>query len=120
MTKIKITREALERDAVDLSDVTTGKRLPPIHPGEQLAEFLNDHAITEYRLATDISVPSRRINEIIKGLRGTSADTALRLAQYFGTSVGLWMNLQSLYDVERARAALRARKRGEGRTRLPD
>lgn len=117
MAKMKITREALERGEVDLSAVTTGKRLPPIHPGEHLAEFLRDHAITEYRLATDISVPPRRINEIIKGLRGISAYTALRLARYFGTSVELWMNLQSHYDIERAKAALRGRLAKEVRPR---
>lgn len=117
MAKMKITREALERGEVDLSAVTSGKRLPPLHPGEHLAEFLRDHAITEYRLATDISVPPRRINEIIKGLRGISADTALRLARYFGTSVELWMNLQSHYDIERAKAALRGRLAKEVRPR---
>lgn len=73
----------------------------PIHPGEILQEeFLNPLNITQYRLAKDISVPPRRINEIIHGKRAISADTALRLAKYFGTSAQFWLNLQSHYDLE--------------------
>ncbi len=77
------------------------KRLPPIHPGEILAEeFLAPCGISQYRLAKDISVPPRRINEIVKGLRSVSADTALRLSRYFGTSERFWINLQTRYDLE--------------------
>jgi addiction module HigA family antidote len=77
------------------------KKLDPIHPGEVLAEeFLAPLEISQYRLAKDISVPPRRINEIVQGKRGISADTALRLSRYFGTSERLWINLQSHYDLE--------------------
>jgi addiction module HigA family antidote len=78
-----------------------GKKLDPIHPGEILAEeFLGPLEISQYRLAKDVSVPPRRINEIVQGKRGISADTALRLARYFGTSDRFWINLQSHYDLE--------------------
>ena len=82
------------------------KRLKPIHPGEILQEeFLKPMGITQYRLAKDIRVPPRRINEIVLAKRGITADTALRLARYFGTSVDVWMNLQTRYEVETARDA---------------
>jgi antitoxin HigA-1 len=75
--------------------------LPPIHPGEiLLEEFLEPMGISQYRLAKDVGVPSRRINEIVKGQRNISADTALRLSRYFGLSERFWMNLQSRYDLE--------------------
>ena len=78
-----------------------GKKLDPIHPGEILSEeFLSPLEITQYRLAKEISVPARRINEIIQGKRGISADTALRLSRYFGMSERFWINLQSHYDIE--------------------
>lgn len=67
------------------------RRLTPVHPGEiLLAEFLEPLGLSQYRLARDIKVPPRRINEIVRGLRGISADTALRLAKYFGTSDRFW------------------------------
>jgi len=79
----------------------TPKKLPPVHPGEiLLEEFLEPMGISQYRLAKDISVPARRINEIVHGLRGISADTALRLALYFGSSECFWLNLQTRYDLE--------------------
>lgn len=75
--------------------------LPPIHPGEiLLEEFLQPMNLSQYRLAKDIGVPPRRINEIVHGKRGISADTALRLSRYFGLSERFWMNLQSRYDLE--------------------
>lgn len=75
--------------------------LPPIHPGEiLLEEFLQPMDISQYRLAKDIGVPARRINEIVHGKRGISADTALRLSRYFGLSERFWMNLQARYDLE--------------------
>jgi addiction module HigA family antidote len=75
-------------------------KLPPIHPGEILTEeFLAPLQITQYRLAKDIHVPARRINEIVHGIRSISADTALRLGRYFGTSPQFWLNLQSSYDL---------------------
>src|ERR687887_946865 len=77
------------------------RRLPPVHPGEVLLEeFLEPMGISQYRLAKDISVPPRRINEIVHGTRAVSADTALRLARYFGTSERFWLNLQAHYDLE--------------------
>src|SRR5437660_4332784 len=76
-------------------------KVPPIHPGEiLLEEFLVPLGISQYRLAKETSVPPRRINEIVHGTRAISADTALRLARYFGTSERFWLNLQSRYDLE--------------------
>jgi addiction module HigA family antidote len=76
-------------------------RLPPVHPGEVLLEeFLKPMSITQYRLAKDISVPPRRINEIVLNKRGITADTALRLGRYFGTSEQFWLNLQNEYDLD--------------------
>ena len=77
------------------------KRLAPVHPGEiLLEEFLVPMGISQYRLAKDILVPPRRINEIVHGTRAVSADTALRLARYFGTSERFWLNLQAQYDLD--------------------
>lgn len=77
------------------------RKLPAIHPGEiLLEEFLNPLGISQYQLAKDISVPPRRINEIVHGQRSITADTALRLARYFGTSERFWLNLQGRYDLE--------------------
>ncbi len=78
--------------------------IPPIHPGEiLLEEFLKPMGISQYRLALDIRVHPRRINEIVHGKRGITADTALRLSRYFGTSARFWLNMQSSYDMESAR-----------------
>ncbi len=77
------------------------RKLPPVHPGEiLLLEFLKPLQISQYRLAKDISVPPRRINEIVKGTRAITANTALRLARYFGSSERFWLNLQAQYDLE--------------------
>ena len=77
------------------------KKLPPIHPGEILMdEFLEPMGISQYRLAKDISVPPRRINEIVHGKRSITADTALRLGRFFGMSPQLWLNLQTRHDLE--------------------
>ncbi|MFA4916247.1 MAG: HigA family addiction module antitoxin [Syntrophales bacterium] len=77
------------------------KQLPPIHPGEILMEeFLEPMGISQYRLAKDISVPPRRINEIVHGKRSITADTALRLGRFFGMSPQFWLNLQTRYDLE--------------------
>ena len=77
------------------------KELPPIHPGEILREeFLGPMGISQYRLAKDISVPPRRINEIVHGKRAITADTALRLGRFFGMSAQFWLNLQTRYDLE--------------------
>jgi len=75
--------------------------MAPAHPGEiLLEEFLRPLALSQYRLAREIGVPARRINEIVHGQRRVSADTALRLARFFGTSERFWINLQSRYDLE--------------------
>ena len=77
------------------------KKQPPVHPGEVLLEeFLEPMGISQYRLAKDVSVPARRINEIVHGTRSITADTALRLARYFGLSERFWLNLQARYDLE--------------------
>ena len=79
----------------------TTKRLAPVHPGEVLLEeFLESMALSQYRLAKDIHVPPRRINEIVHGTRGISADTALRLARYLRTSERFWLNLQAQFDLD--------------------
>ena len=76
-------------------------KLPPVHPGEVLLEeFLEPLGLSQYRLAKDISVPPRRINEIVHGKRAVTADTALRLARYFATTPRFWLNLQAQYDLD--------------------
>src|SRR3990170_8615466 len=77
------------------------KKLPPIHPGEiLLEEFLKPLSISQYRLAKDINVPARRINEIVQGKRSITPDTALRLSRFFGLSERFWINLQARYNLE--------------------
>ncbi len=76
-------------------------KIPPVHPGEILLEdFLTPLGISQYRLAHDISVPPRRINEIVHGTRSVTANTALRLGRYFGVSPQFWLNLQTHFDLE--------------------
>jgi addiction module HigA family antidote len=90
------------------------KKLTPVHPGEILIEeFLAPLQISQYRLAKEISVPPRRINEIVHGKRAISADTALRLARYFGTSDRFWLNLQARYDLETEKDRLGSRLKRE-------
>lgn len=89
--------------------MTTSATMPPIHPGEILQEeYLDPLSVSQYRLARAIDVPPRRINEIVHGKRGISADTALRLARYFATSERFWLNLQNRYDIEIERDRLSA------------
>ena len=86
----------------------------PIHPGEiLLEEFLEPLGISQYRLAKDISVPARRINEIVHGKRSITADTALRLSRYFGLSDRFWLNLQAGYDLELEKDKLEGRIEAE-------
>jgi addiction module HigA family antidote len=86
------------------------KAHPPIHPGEiLLEEFLEPMELSQYRLAKDIGVPPRRINEIVHGKRAITANTALRLARYFGTSERFWMNLQTRHDLELEKELLKGR-----------
>ena len=90
----------------------------PIHPGEiLLEEFLEPMEVSQYRLAKDISVPPRRVNEIVHGKRAITADTALRFARYFGTSERFWMNLQTRYDLEVQKGRLKGRLAKEVTTR---
>ena len=94
--------------------MTTRKRLAPVHPGEILfEEFLEPLKLTQYRLAKSLTVPARRINEIVHGTRGISADTALRLARFFGTSDRFWLNLQAAYDLDVERDRLGPRLKRE-------
>jgi len=96
------------------------KTFPPVHPGEiLLEEFLRPMGISQYRLAKDISVPPRRINEIVHGKRSVTADTALRLSRYFGMSDRFWLNLQTHYDLEVERDRLAGRLDIEVKTRAP-
>ena len=90
------------------------KKFAPVHPGEILLdEFLQPMGISQYRLAKDISVHPRRINEIIHGTRSISADTALRLSRYFGLSERFWLNLQARYDLEMEKDRLEGRLENE-------
>ena len=101
-----IKRENLGR--TDFSGVVGRGRLPDIHPGEILNEdFLGPLGVTQYRLAQAVAVPPRRINEIVHGKRAISADTALRLARYFGTTPDFWINLQAQYDLRQAEKSLK-------------
>lgn len=85
----------------------TTRKLAPIHPGEILLnDFLEPMGISQYRVARDISVPARRINEIVHGTRRITADTALRLSRYFGTTERFWLNLQSRFDLEEQKDVL--------------
>lgn len=86
-----------ERNSRDIS---------PIHPGEHLEEFLEELGISQYRLAKEVHVPQIRISEIVRGKRGITADTALRLGRYFRTSAQFWLNLQTRYDLETAEEQL--------------
>lgn len=98
-----------------------GKReFPPIHPGEiLLKEFLRPMGITQYRLAKNISVPQRRIGEIVAGTRSISADSALRLGHFFRMDPQFWLNLQNRYDLVKAKASLGHRLQKEVRVHTP-
>jgi antitoxin HigA-1 len=90
------------------------KKIEPIHPGEiLLEEFLKPMEISQYRLAKDINVPARRINEIVLGKRAITADTALRLSEYFGLSEKFWLNLQMRYNLEVEKDKLKDRLKRE-------
>lgn len=92
-------------------------KMPPVHPGEILMEeFLTPMGISQYRLSRDISVPPRRINEIVHGTRGVTADTALRLGRYFGVSPQFWLNLQGHFDLEQEQDRLGDRLEQEVQT----
>lgn len=90
------------------------KRLPPIHPGEVLLEdFMRPLGLSRYRVAKDIGVPALRISQIVRGQRSITADTAMRLARYFGTSPSIWLRLQARYDLEIAEVKMAKRIKRE-------
>ncbi|MFM0715955.1 HigA family addiction module antitoxin [Paraburkholderia strydomiana] len=99
-----IKRSALE--SIDFSDIDTGDTIPDIHPGEILrSEFLEPLGMSVNALALALRVPAPRINDVVRGKRAISADTALRLQRYFGASAQFWLNLQIAYDLRIATAA---------------
>jgi antitoxin HigA-1 len=107
---MSIKREDLDAGRIDFADVVAGKRLPLVHPGEILRDdFLRPMKISVYTLAQAIKVPRSRVNDIVLGRRGITADTAFRLARYFGTSPDFWINLQARYDLDAADRKLRRR-----------
>jgi antitoxin HigA-1 len=113
-----IKREDLDAGRNDFGDVVTGKRLPTVHPGEILRDdFLAPMKISVYTLAQAIKVPRSRINDIVHGRRGITADTAFRLARYFGSTPDFWINLQARYDLDAADRKLRRRIEREVRPR---
>ena len=90
------------------------EKLPPVHPGGVLLEdFMKPLGLSQYRVAKDIGVPPLRISQIVRGHRSVTADTALRLARYFGTSAVVWLRLQARYDLERAEAKIAKRIKRE-------
>ncbi len=96
-------------------------RLPPVHPGEVLLEdFMKPLGLTQYRVAKDIGVSPLRISQIVRGQRAISADTALRLARYFGTSPAVWLRLQARYDLEVAEELMAERIQREVRVLSAD
>lgn len=106
-----ISREDLDAGRVDFSDLIDpeAESIDPIHPGEILREeWLDPLGVTPYRLAKEIAVPPNRITEILNGRRAITAETALRLARYFGTDAQSWLNLQAAYDLDVAKRSLGA------------
>ncbi len=104
-----VRREDLERGAVQFSDVVAGGRLAPVHPGEVLRdEFLAPMDLSVYALAKALKVSRARLNDLVRGRRAVTTDTALRLGRYFGTTPDFWINLQVRYELD-ASDALRAR-----------
>ncbi len=90
------------------------QKLPPIHPGEVLLEdFMKPLGLSKYRVAKDIGVPALRISQIVRGQRSITADTAMRLARYFGTSATVWLHLQARYDLEIAQTKIAKRIKRE-------
>jgi addiction module HigA family antidote len=107
---MNIRREDLDAGRVDLSDVITDKRLPLVHPGQILRDdLLRPINISVNALAQAIKVPRSRVNDVVLGRRNMTADTAFRLARYFGTSPDFWINLQARYDLEAADRKIRRR-----------
>lgn len=113
-TRQLISREDLDAGRVDFSDIETGERLPPVHPGDVLRhDFLEPLSLSAHALALALRVPPNRITTILAGERAVTAETALRLARHFGTSPGFWLNLQKAYELEVAERAEGERIRAE-------
>ena len=93
-----IKREDLE--GIDFSDIATDGTAVPVHPGKHLMDYMGGAGVTQYRVAKETHVPAIRINEIVKGKRSITADTAIRLGRFFGTTAQFWMNLQSRYELD--------------------
>ena len=109
-----ISREELDAGRVDFSDLETGERLPPVHPGDVLRhDFLEPLGLSAHALALALRVPPNRITTILARERAVTAETALRLARHFGTSPGFWLNLQKAYELEVAERAQGERIRAE-------
>ncbi len=107
---MSIQRKDIDRRKIDFSDVTSGRRLPPMHPGEILRdEFLTPMDLSVYRLAKALKVSRPRLNDIVIGRRAITTDTALRLGRYFGTTPEFWVNLQTRYDLNVAERTVRRR-----------
>ncbi len=105
---MSVNRNDIDNRKIDFSDIVSGRRLPPIHPGEILRdEFLTPMGISVYALANAIKVPRSRANDIVLGRRAITTDTAMRLGRYFGTSSEFWINLQARYDLDVAERTLR-------------
>ncbi len=103
-----IMREEIDGRRVDFSGVATGKKLPPVHPGAILRdEFLKPLSLSVYELANAIKTPRSRVNDIVRGRRAITTDSALRLARYFGTTAEFWINLQTRHDLDIAELELR-------------
>ena len=103
-----IKREDIDQRRIDFSDVVSGRRLAPVHPGEVLRdEFLTPMALSVYRLARALKVTRPRLNDLVRGHRGVTIDTALRLGRYFGTTPEFWINLQTGYDLDVAEHTVR-------------
>ena len=105
-----IKRKDLDSRAIDFSDITDGKQLAPVHPGDVLREdFIKPLKISVYALANAIKVPRSRVNDIVRGRRAVTPETALRLSRYFGTSAEFWVNLQARHDLDVVARALRGK-----------
>ena len=107
---MSIKREDIDQRKVDFSEVRPGRRLPTVHPGTMLRdEFLTPMGISVYALAHAIKVPRSRTNDIVRGRRAITTDTAIRLGRYFGTTPEFWINLQARYDLDVADRTVRRR-----------
>lgn len=113
-TQQLIGRDDLDAGRVDLSELESAERLPPVHPGAVLRhDFLEPLGLTAHALALALRVPTNRITTILAGERAVTAETALRLARHLGTGAGFWLNLQKAYELEVAERAAGARIRAE-------